>query len=116
VLAAARAAAGGELLFETEQLAELAARATRQRQPHAKMDQRLGRLTPREREVLSLLARGVRGEDVARTLFISPQTVQTHIRNILGKLQVRSRLEAAVLYAESFEGRSDPGAADEPGR
>jgi len=51
-------------------------------------------LTDREREILGLLAQGKRNEDIARELFISPQTVQTHIRNILGKLRVHSKLEA----------------------
>ena len=45
-------------------------------------------------EILGLLAQGKRNEDIAKELFISPQTVQTHIRNILGKLRVHSKLEA----------------------
>ena len=41
-------------------------------------------LTDREREILSLLAQGMRNDDIAAQLYISPQTVQTHVRNILG--------------------------------
>jgi PAS domain S-box-containing protein len=53
-------------------------------------------LTDREREVLSLLAQGLSTNDIARSLSISPSTARNHIRNILQKLQVHSRLEAVV--------------------
>jgi PAS domain S-box-containing protein len=55
-------------------------------------------LTPREREVLALLARGLETGEMADALSISPSTVRNHVRNILGKFGVHSRLEA-VLYA-----------------
>lgn len=55
-------------------------------------------LTPREREVLALLARGLDTGEMADALSISPPTVRNHIRNILGKFGVHSRLEA-VLHA-----------------
>lgn len=54
------------------------------------------RLTPRETEVLERLARGDGHREMARELFISPETAQTHIRNLLAKLAVSSRLEAVV--------------------
>ena len=57
----------------------------------------LRQLTEREREILHLLARGQRNQDIARSLYISPQTVQTHVRNILRKLRVHSKLEAVAL-------------------
>jgi DNA-binding NarL/FixJ family response regulator len=57
----------------------------------------LADLTDREREILSLLAEGMRNDDIAGQLFISPQTVQTHVRNILGKLRVHSKLEAVAF-------------------
>ncbi len=53
-------------------------------------------LTEREREVLSLLAQGFRTNDIARSLSISPSTARNHIRNILQKIHVHSRLEAVV--------------------
>ena len=56
------------------------------------------RLTEREMEVLRLVAKGMNNRDVARTLFISENTVKNHVRNILEKLQLHSRMEA-VLYA-----------------
>lgn len=54
-------------------------------------------LTPREKEVLALLIKGQRGPQIALNLDISPNTVRSHIQNILTKLQVSSRLEAAAF-------------------
>lgn len=54
-------------------------------------------LTPREREVLTLLVRGADGRRAAATLGISLNTVRTHVQSILTKLQVHSRLEAATF-------------------
>jgi PAS domain S-box-containing protein len=56
------------------------------------------KLTGREREVLTLLARGLNTQEITETLSISPNTVRNHVQNILRKLQVHSRLEA-VTYA-----------------
>ncbi|HLK94776.1 MAG TPA: response regulator transcription factor [Nocardioidaceae bacterium] len=56
------------------------------------------RLTDRELQVLRLVARGLSNKDVAKDLFISENTVKNHVRNILEKLQLHSRMEA-VVYA-----------------
>jgi DNA-binding NarL/FixJ family response regulator len=56
------------------------------------------RLTDREMEVLRLVAKGLNNRDIAKQLFISENTVKNHIRNILEKLQLHSRMEA-VVYA-----------------
>jgi DNA-binding NarL/FixJ family response regulator len=55
------------------------------------------KLTPRELEVLSLLAEGLRAAEIAARLVISPKTVSTHIDRILAKLGVRSRAQAVAL-------------------
>jgi RNA polymerase sigma factor (sigma-70 family) len=60
-------------------------------------DAPLNRLSPREREVLALLGRGWRTAQIGRELYISPHTVRTHIQNILQKLEMHTRLEAATL-------------------
>lgn len=61
------------------------------------------RLTDREREVLQLLATGLRQDDIAKRLFISRKTVGTHVANILRKLGVRSQTQAvAVAFREEF--------------
>jgi two-component system NarL family response regulator len=56
------------------------------------------RLTEREMEVLKLVAQGLNNRDIAKELFISENTVKNHIRNILEKLHLHSRMEA-VVYA-----------------
>ena len=56
------------------------------------------RLTEREMEVLKLVAKGLNNRDIGQQLFISENTVKNHIRNILEKLHLRSRMEA-VVYA-----------------
>ena len=56
------------------------------------------RLTDREMEVLKLVAQGLNNRDIAKRLFISENTVKNHIRNILEKLHLHSRMEA-VVYA-----------------
>jgi len=64
-------------------------------QPPSPLD-RLG-LTAREQEVLALVAVGRTNRQIAKTLFISPKTATVHVSNILGKLGVRSRVEAATI-------------------
>jgi len=56
------------------------------------------RLTDRELEVLRLVAKGLNNREIAKQLFISENTVKNHVRNILEKLQLHSRMEA-VMYA-----------------
>ncbi len=56
-------------------------------------------LSPREREVLELLARGYLYKEIAEMLQISVQTVNTYIRRIYEKLHVRSRAQAVAKYA-----------------
>jgi ATP/maltotriose-dependent transcriptional regulator MalT len=58
-------------------------------------------LTPRELEVLNLIARGLKNSEIAKALFISPSTTKVHVRHILEKLGVRTRAEA-VLRLQMF--------------
>lgn len=79
----------GALLTEFAELSKRSAEAVRVPVP---------RLTERELEVLRLVARGMANKDIATQLFISENTVKNHVRNILEKLQLHSRMEA-VVYA-----------------
>jgi DNA-binding NarL/FixJ family response regulator len=62
-------------------------------------------LSPREHEILSLLAKGYQYKEIAESLAISVETVRTHLRNIYEKLHVRSRTEAVVKFFEQRNGR-----------
>jgi DNA-binding NarL/FixJ family response regulator len=96
-LAAAKAAAVGEVLFVPATLTRLLAQVAREREQQRDAMALLTDLTEREREILELLASGTRNDEIAQKLYISPQTVQTHVRNILGKLRVHSKLEAVAF-------------------
>jgi DNA-binding NarL/FixJ family response regulator len=60
----------------------------------------LSRLTEREREILALLARGASNREISETLYIAGGTVKNHLSNILGKLGVRDRTQAALKARE----------------
>lgn len=66
-------------------------------------------LTNREHDVLRLVARGMSNAEIAESLVVSENTVKTHIKNILGKLQVKNRRQALVYAARAGILRSDPG-------
>ncbi|HEY6730881.1 MAG TPA: response regulator transcription factor [Solirubrobacterales bacterium] len=60
-------------------------------------------LSAREAEILGLLAQGLTGEEIAQRLVLSPETVRTHVRNAMGKLEARTRTEAVVKALEREE-------------
>jgi DNA-binding NarL/FixJ family response regulator len=60
-------------------------------------------LTGREREILDLLAGGKTGEEAAQELFLSPETVRTHIRNAMRKLEAKTRVHAVALAVRERE-------------
>jgi len=94
---ATRAIHRGETLVPPRMLGPLLAQLIRRRRDQTEALRRMSKLTRREREVLAGLAQGVGHEVIAQQLVISPETARTHIQNVLGKLQVHSRLEAAAF-------------------
>ncbi len=94
VLSSIRAAHRGESLVAPERPP---LRKRRKRRQDATMEERLERLTARETEILQRMAEGVLGGRIAEELGISPNTLRTHVQNILFKLKVHSKLEALVV-------------------
>jgi DNA-binding NarL/FixJ family response regulator len=60
-------------------------------------------LSPREREVLELLAHGLSGEDAAKQLYLSSETIRTHVRNAMAKLDASTRVHAVALAMQRGE-------------
>lgn len=89
--------AAGEALIPPGMLGVLLRDLIRRRREEAAAIERVSRLSARERQVLALVAEGLDHEAIAAALVLSPHTARTHIRNVLEKLGVHSRLEAAAL-------------------
>ena len=70
---------------------------------------RIGVLSPREREVLDLLAEGLTGEEAAQRLFLSPETIRTHVRNAMEKLEAKTRAHAIAIALRQGEIALDEG-------
>jgi DNA-binding NarL/FixJ family response regulator len=98
---AAHAVLRGEMVVPPRLLAPLLSGLMNHRKEQDEAMRRLARLTRREREVLALLAQGAGNETIAEGLVISPQTARTHVQNLITKLGVHSRLEAAMFAAHN---------------
>jgi len=106
VITAIRRAAAGEILLDRDELARLLRRARERTQQKADRDRQKAGLTPREREVLGLMAEALEIGDISLRLGISAHTTRGYIQNILEKLGVHSKL-AAVVRANAL-GVLDP--------
>ena len=87
----------GEQLLSQQQVIEAVRLLSRQRREEREAEHTLGRLTPRELEVLQALAEGFSDKEIAERLYVGIGTVRTHITSILRKLGVRSRLQALAF-------------------
>ena len=96
VVSAVRAAHAGETLLPRAVIMGIAQRVAAARDRNA--DRRhIEPLTPRELEVLRALTEGLSTPEVCERLFIAPNTLRTHVQNIMGKLHVHSKLEAVAF-------------------
>jgi DNA-binding NarL/FixJ family response regulator len=114
LIAAVRVAAAGDALLApsvTRRLIEAFAARPPETLPSPS---RLASLTPRERDILLLLARGRTNLEIAANLVVSEATVKTHVAHLLAKLGLRDRVQAVILAYET--GAVTPGRADEHGR
>jgi DNA-binding NarL/FixJ family response regulator len=108
---AIRTVASGDALLAPEitrrLIEDYVARPRARRTPDPTFD----RLTPREVEVMTLIARGLSNGEIATRLYLSEPTVKTHVTRVFAKLGVRDRVQAVVLAYES--GLIQPGVADQ---
>jgi DNA-binding NarL/FixJ family response regulator len=96
-----RAAAAGESLISPQIAAKVLRRLRAQSSNKDAAETIRAELSGREIEVLKLIANGKDNAQIARELFISPKTVKNHISNILMKLQIENRIQAAVYAVRS---------------
>jgi DNA-binding NarL/FixJ family response regulator len=96
-----RVVAAGEALLAPSVTRRLIADVTSRRTAPRTHPSTLAVLTPREREVLELIAQGLSNTEIAGALFVAEQTVKTHVGKVLGKLGLRDRAQAVVLAYES---------------
>ncbi|MEV4439133.1 response regulator transcription factor [Streptomyces sp. NPDC049577] len=102
LISAVRVVAAGEALLAPSVTRRLIADfAKRPAAPRRARSVRLKGLTPRETEVLELIARGLSNQEIAATLVLAEQTVKTHIGRVLHKLGLRDRAQAVIFAYES---------------
>ena len=97
---AVRVVAAGEALLAPSITRRLTTEVTARRRRPAR-DQKLDTLTPREREVLDLVADGKSNAEIGADLFVTEQTVKTHVSSLLNKLRLRDRAQAVVFAYEN---------------
>ncbi|HEU5476292.1 MAG TPA: response regulator transcription factor [Gaiellaceae bacterium] len=107
LLAAIHTVAAGDSLLSPSVTRTVIDRMARQPTPQIRPDRLLDALTPREREVLELLARGLSNGEIASELVIEESTVKTHVKRILMKLHLRDRIQAVIFAYEN--GVTQPG-------
>lgn len=107
LLAAVHTVAAGDSLLSPSVTRTVIARMAHQPTPDLTGSDRLEELTPREREVLALIARGLSNTEIAVQLVIEESTVKTHVKRILMKLRLRDRVQAVIFAYEN--GITQPG-------
>jgi DNA-binding NarL/FixJ family response regulator len=93
--------AAGESLLSPSVTRTVINRMAQQPEPDPSAARRLRSLTPRERDVLAVLARGLSNAEIAAALVVEESTVKTHVKRILAKLDLRDRVQAVILAYET---------------
>jgi len=107
LIGALHSVAAGDSLLSPSVTRRVIERMAKQPAPETSSSERLEELTPREREVLELVARGLSNSEIASALVIEESTVKTHVKRILMKLRLRDRVQAVIFAYES--GLTRPG-------
>jgi DNA-binding NarL/FixJ family response regulator len=108
---AVRVIAAGDALLAPSVTRRLIADFARQPRPHPQLPPALGTLTPRETQLMRLIAHGLSNTEISSTLVIAEQTTKTYVGRILAKLGLRDRAQAVVLAYETglvIPGESGP--------
>jgi RNA polymerase sigma factor (sigma-70 family) len=108
LITAIHSVADGDSLLSPSVTRRVIERVAQQPAPEIALDQRLDQLTPREREVLEQVARGLSNGEIASALVIEESTVKTHVKRILMKLRLRDRVQAVIFAYESGLARPGP--------
>jgi DNA-binding NarL/FixJ family response regulator len=98
---ALRVAAGGESLLSPSVTRRLISEFASRPAPRPASTVRVRSLTEREREVVALVAEGLSNDEIGRRLFVSPDTVRTHVSRAMGKLGARDRAQLVVFAYQS---------------
>jgi DNA-binding NarL/FixJ family response regulator len=114
LIAAVHTVAAGDALLSPSVTRRVIDRMAQQPTPELADHASLDRLTPREREVLELIARGLSNREIAAALAIEESTIRTHVKRILMKLDLRDRVQAVIFAYES--GLTRPAAGARPVR
>jgi DNA-binding NarL/FixJ family response regulator len=101
LLDAVRVVARGDALLDPAVTKSVIARFAALPSPNDELAANVGELTPREREVLELLARGRSNAEIAQELIVAEGTVKTHVARVLMKLSLRDRVQAVILAYEA---------------
>jgi DNA-binding NarL/FixJ family response regulator len=107
LITAVHTVVAGESLLSPSVTRTVIERVAKQQAPPVDADRRIEVLTPREREVLELIAHGLSNAEIADALVIEESTVKTHVKRILMKLALRDRIHAVIFGYES--GLTQPG-------
>jgi DNA-binding NarL/FixJ family response regulator len=110
LIAAVHTVAAGDSLLSPSVTRRVIERMARQPAPDTAALGTIQRLTPREREVLQLIARGLTNREIANELFVEESTIRTHVKRILMKLHLRDRIQIVIYAYET--GLNRPPAAD----
>jgi DNA-binding NarL/FixJ family response regulator len=101
LIAAVHAIAAGDSLLSPSVTRRVIDRMAQQPTPELADQTKLDALTPREREVLELMARGLSNREIAAALAVEESTIRTHVKRVLMKLDLRDRVQAVIFAYET---------------